>query len=48
LFGGLGSYPHPRFLFERLIGQAVGIDIDRRALVRFLSLQMSGEPLAAS
>jgi hypothetical protein len=48
LLGGLGSYPHPRFLFERLIGQAVGIDIDRRALVRFLSLQMSGEPLAAS
>jgi hypothetical protein len=45
LFGGLGSYPHPLFLYERLIGRTVGIDINRR-LDRFLKL--ANKWLAAS
>jgi hypothetical protein len=47
LFGGPGRYPHPLFLYERLIGQAVGIDIDRRP-GQILSLRMRSEALAAS
>jgi len=34
LFGGLGGYPHPLFLCDW--GQAVGTDINSRALVGFL------------